>query len=78
MALYYEISILPTACWFTYLLEMEYRKETQYFICVVHFVYMCLSLYLSGPVYAPVGRSWPNAVFNLALLQLIPPREQFY
>lgn len=71
MAWYYEDSILSTASWFTYLLEMKYRKENQYFICVFHFVCICLSLYLSGPVYAPRGVQPTNYSFYLALLQLI-------
>ena len=44
---------LPTESWFSYLLEVEYRGENQYFICVLHFVYMCLSPYLSDPIYTP-------------------------
>lgn len=60
---YYEDSLLPTASWLTYLQGMKYRKENQYFICVLLFVYMCLSLCLSGPVDAPEGRSWPIVVF---------------
>ena len=71
MAWYYETSVLPTATWFTYLLEMEYKKENQYFICVLPFVYVSQSVPV-WPNLCPRRMKQANCSVYLAPRQLIP------